>query len=85
MSGMVAHNFNSRIWDTKAGGSVILGQPSLRSKLQTSQSYIVRPFLKQNSNSNNLLHVGAGCCTSHNVHVQNLRTSWCSGFSYSGT
>lgn len=47
------HAFSSSIWETKAGGFLwVWGQPSLHSKLQESQTYIVRPSPQKNNNNN---------------------------------
>lgn len=44
----VVHAFKTSIWEAEAGKSRwVPSHPSLHSKLQANQGYIVRPYLKQ--------------------------------------
>jgi len=45
---VVAHTFNPRTGETKAGGSLwVRGQPDLQSKFQDSQGYTDKSYLEQ--------------------------------------
>jgi hypothetical protein len=44
----MAHTFNPRTQEAETGGSLwVQGQPSLQSKLQDSQGYKEKPYLKK--------------------------------------
>lgn len=44
---VVVHARKIRIWEAKRTGSEVQDQPGLHSKFQSTQDYMVRPFLKK--------------------------------------